>query len=311
MPGLLPDVDPDGLLEYSVVFTDRSLNHMSQRFQRVMRDISGILKHVYNAHVRGRRARRRHLRHGSGRAAVRHRQEVPRHPQRLVQLSLDADLRRRKDSRGIDRAEGAPRRDGQGRAVRAGADRRSRRRRSAQQQPDVVFAPHVETASGIILPDAYLRAVGDAVHAVGGLFVLDCVASGAMWVDMEACGVDVLITAPQKGWSSTPGFALVMLSAAGAHRHRRHDQHQLRRATCASGCRSWRPTKRAAMPITRRCRPIRSTATARHDEGNRALRLREGARRAAGTGQQGARAARAPRLRERRAPKASSRRPSW
>jgi aspartate aminotransferase-like enzyme len=79
-------------------------------------------------------------------------------------------------------------------------------------RPDAVFAPHVETASGILLPDSYLRAVGDAIHAVGGLFVLDCVASGALWVDMEACGVDVLITAPQKGWSSTPGFALVMLS---------------------------------------------------------------------------------------------------
>ena len=79
-------------------------------------------------------------------------------------------------------------------------------------RPDAVFAPHVETASGIILPDPYLRAIGDAVHATGGLFVLDCVASGALWVDMETCGVDVLITAPQKGWSSTPGFALVMLS---------------------------------------------------------------------------------------------------
>jgi len=79
-------------------------------------------------------------------------------------------------------------------------------------RPDAVFAPHVETASGILLPDSYLRAVGDAIHAAGGLFILDCVASGALWVDMEACGVDVLITAPQKGWSSTPGFALVMLS---------------------------------------------------------------------------------------------------
>jgi len=79
-------------------------------------------------------------------------------------------------------------------------------------KPDLVFAPHVETASGIVLPDGYLRAVGEAVRAAGGMFVLDCVASGALWVDMDACGVDVLITAPQKGWSSTPGAALVMLN---------------------------------------------------------------------------------------------------
>jgi len=81
-----------------------------------------------------------------------------------------------------------------------------------ETKPDLVFAPHVETASGMILPDDYLRAVADAVHAVDGLFVLDCIASGALWVDMRATGVDVLISAPQKGWSSTPCCALVMLS---------------------------------------------------------------------------------------------------
>ena len=80
-----------------------------------------------------------------------------------------------------------------------------------QKKPDVVFAPHVETASGMILPDDYLRAVGAAVHEHGGLFVLDCIASGAVWVDMLATGVDVLISAPQKGWSSSPCCAMVML----------------------------------------------------------------------------------------------------
>ncbi|MEO7252950.1 MAG: aminotransferase class V-fold PLP-dependent enzyme, partial [Casimicrobium sp.] len=82
----------------------------------------------------------------------------------------------------------------------------------AAERPDVVFAPHVETSSGMILPDDYLRAVSEAVHAVGGMFVLDCIASGAMWVDMEATGVDVLVSAPQKGWSSSPCCAMVMLS---------------------------------------------------------------------------------------------------
>jgi len=81
------------------------------------------------------------------------------------------------------------------------------------KKPDVVFAPHVETSAGMILPDDYLRAVADAVHAVGGLFVLDCIASGALWVNMEALGVDVLVTAPQKGWSGSPCCAMVMLSA--------------------------------------------------------------------------------------------------
>ena len=79
------------------------------------------------------------------------------------------------------------------------------------QRPDLVFAPHVETASGVMLPDDYLRAVGDAVREVGGLFVLDCVASGTVWVDMAVAGADVLITAPQKGWSGSPCCALVML----------------------------------------------------------------------------------------------------
>ncbi|CDS51739.1 Serine-pyruvate aminotransferase/archaeal aspartate aminotransferase [Polaromonas sp. CG9_12] len=97
----------------------------------------------------------------------------------------------------------------------------------ARDQPAVVFALHVETASGRILPDACLRAVADAVHAVGGLFVLDCIASGAMWVDMRATGVDVLISAPQKGWSSSPCCAMGHAQRTRPHGHRRHRQHQL------------------------------------------------------------------------------------
>jgi aspartate aminotransferase-like enzyme len=82
----------------------------------------------------------------------------------------------------------------------------------------VVFAPHVETSAGMILPDDYLRALSAAIHKVGGLLVLDCIASGAMWVNMEDTGVDVLISAPQKGWSGSPCCAMVMLSErARAH----------------------------------------------------------------------------------------------
>ena len=211
MPGLLPDVDPDGLLEYSVVFTDRSLNHMSQRFQRVMNDISGILKHVYNAHsavvvpgggTYGMEAVARQFATGRKCLVVRNGWfsyrwtqifEVGKIPSESIVLK----------ARRIGEGKHAPFAPAPIEEVVAAI---------GQNRPDVVFAPHVETASGILLPDAYLRAVGGAVHAAGGLFVLDCVASGALWVDMETCGVDVLITAPQKGWSSTPGFALVMLS---------------------------------------------------------------------------------------------------
>ena len=211
MPGLLSDVDPDGLLEYSVVFTDRSLNHMSQRFQRVMCDISGILKHVYNARsavvvpgggTYGMEAVARQFATGKKCLVVRNGWFSYRWTQIFDAGSIPAGttvLKARRTGEG-KQAPFAP----------APIDEVVASIRKIR--PYVVFAPHVETASGIILPDSYLRAVGDAVHAAGGLFVLDCVASGALWVDMEACGVDVLITAPQKGWSSTPGFALVMLS---------------------------------------------------------------------------------------------------
>jgi aspartate aminotransferase-like enzyme len=82
----------------------------------------------------------------------------------------------------------------------------------------VVFAPHVETASGMMLPDDYLRAVGAAAREVDALFVLDCIASGAIWVDMRTAGVDVLISAPQKGWSGPSCAGLVMLGERARER---------------------------------------------------------------------------------------------
>jgi len=212
MPGLVPHVDPEGLLEFSVVYTDRALNHMSQRFQGVMKDIAAILKRSYHAAQRGAGTGQRHVRHGGRGASVRYRQEGTRHPQRLVQLPLDPNLSTwaasppnppcsKPGARGLTSAHlGAlPNCRGGGHHPR--------------ETPDVVFAPHVETSAGMILPDDYLRAVADAVHAVGGLFVLDCIASGALWVNMEATGVDVLVSAPQKGWSGSPCCAMVMLSA--------------------------------------------------------------------------------------------------
>jgi aspartate aminotransferase-like enzyme len=210
MPALLPDVDPDGLLEYSVVYTDRALNHMSKRFQGVMRDLSATLKQVYRARSAvvvpgsgtfGMEAVARQFAHGKRCLVIRNGWFSYRWTQifetgRIPAESTVLKARRVGDGRQAPFAP-AP-------IAEVVATIRSAR-------PDLVFAPHVETASGIILPDDYLRAVGEAVREVGGLFVLDCVASGAVWVDMAAVGADVLVTAPQKGWSGTPCCALVML----------------------------------------------------------------------------------------------------
>ena len=211
MPGLLPNIDPEGLLEFSVVYTDRALNHMSSSFQGVMNDISRILKDVYKAHsvalvpgsgTYGMEAVARQFATGKPVLVIRNGWFSYRWTQIFDMGNIPASstvLKARQTGPGAQ-APWAP---------AAIADVQAA---IAHHKPAVVFAPHVETASGMILPDDYLRAVSDAVHAVGGLFVLDCIASGAMWVDMQATGVDVLISAPQKGWSSSPCCAMVMLS---------------------------------------------------------------------------------------------------
>jgi aspartate aminotransferase-like enzyme len=211
MPGLLPNVDPDGLLEFSVVYTDRSLNHMSKSFQHVMTDISSMLKEVYHAHsavlvpgsgTYGMEAVARQFAAGKHVMVIRNGWFSYRWTQIFDMGSIPASttvLKARQASKGAQEPW-APAPIAEVQAA------------IAKEKPALVFAPHVETSAGMILPDGYLRAVADAVHAVGGLFVLDCIASGAMWVDMQATGVDVLISAPQKGWSSSPCCAMVMLS---------------------------------------------------------------------------------------------------
>ena len=211
MPGLLPNVDPKGLLEFSVVYTDRALNHMSQSFQGVMRDISGLLKEVYHA-------RSAVLVPGSGtfgmEAVARQfagdkKVLVIRNGWFSYRWTQIFDMGKIPSESIVLKA----RRVGEGKkAPFAPAPIEEVVASIQAKRPDVVFAPHVETSSGMILPDAYMRAVADAVHAVGGLFVLDCIASGALWVDMVDCGIDLLISAPQKGWSSSPCCAMVMLS---------------------------------------------------------------------------------------------------
>ncbi|MGD8324607.1 MAG: aminotransferase class V-fold PLP-dependent enzyme [Gammaproteobacteria bacterium] len=207
----LEPVDPGGLLEFSVVFTDRSLNHMSQRFQSVMRELSQTLRNVYGARsavivpgggTYGMEAVARQFAANKRCLVIRNGWFSYRWTQIFEAGSIPAEesvLKARRAGTG-DRAPFAP----------APIEEVEAQIRSTR--PDVVFAPHVETAAGIVLPDDYVRRVGQAVHDVGGLFVLDCIASGALWIDMRALGVDVLISAPQKGWSGTPCCGIVMLS---------------------------------------------------------------------------------------------------
>ncbi len=211
MPGLLPNVDPEGLLEFSVVYTDRALNHMSRSFQGVMKDISSVLKEVYGARSAvlvpgsgtfGMEAVARQFAGGKHVLVIRNGWFSYRWTQIFDMGNIPASSTVLK-ARRVGQGPQAPWVPAPIAEVQAAI---------REQKPAVVFAPHVETASGMILPDAYMKAVADAVHEVGGLFVLDCIASGAMWVDMKATGVDILISAPQKGWSSSPCCAMVMLS---------------------------------------------------------------------------------------------------
>ena len=217
MPGLLPDIDPDGLLEFSVVFTDRSLNHMSQSFQGVMNEISTTLKEVYAANAAivvpgggtyGMEAVARQFATNKKCLVIRN----GFFSFRWSQIFEAGDI-----PSACTVLKAAPQgKDHQSPFAPASLDVVCDTIR--KEKPDLVFAPHVETASGILLPDDYIKAVTEAVHSVGGMFVLDCIASGAMWVDMRDSGVDVLISAPQKGWSASPCSALVMLNDTAKER---------------------------------------------------------------------------------------------
>ena len=211
MPALLPHIDPDGLLEFSVVYTDRALNHMSKRFQGVMQDISAILKDVYAAHsvalvpgsgTFGMEAVARQFAQGQKVMVIRNgwfsfrwtqifdMGAIPSQSIVLKARQQSSDTKSAWAPLAIEEVEA----------------------QIAAEKPAVVFAPHVETAAGLMLPDTYLSRLSAAVHKVGGLLVLDCIASGAMWVEMKSTGVDVLISAPQKGWSGSPCCAMVMFS---------------------------------------------------------------------------------------------------
>lgn len=219
VPALRPDIDPDGLLEFSVVFTDRSLNHMSAAFQQVMRDISACLRKVYSADAvavipgggtYAMEAVARQFAEGENVMVIRN----GFFSYRWSQIFESGNLPNTETVMMARRVGNSPKSPFAPAPVEAVLEK------IAAEQPAVVFAPHVETSAGIILPDDYIARVAEAVHAVGGLFVLDCIASGCIWVDMKALGVDVLISAPQKGWSASPSAGLVMLSERGLERAR-------------------------------------------------------------------------------------------
>ena len=212
MPGLCSTVDPDGLLEYSVVYTDRSLNHMSKSFQGAMKDISSLLRAVYNAQhavivpgsgTYGMEAVARQFANNNKCLIIRNGWFSYRWTQILDAGNIPSESIVLK-AKQIDEEATAP-------FAPAAIEQVVETIRS--EMPDVVFAPHVETSSGIILPDDYIQAAAQATHEYGGLFVLDCIAAGTIWVDMQATEVDVLISAPQKGWSGSPCCGLVMMNS--------------------------------------------------------------------------------------------------
>ena len=217
MPGLLPNVDPDGLLEYSVVYTDRSLNHMSDSFQKAMNDVSSSLKEVYNAETvvlvpgggtYAMEAVARQFATDQSCLVLRNGWFSFRWSQIFEMGNIPSEeivLKASRVSGDLQAPFAPPNIDEVVELI-------------YKRKPHMVFAPHVETSSGIILPDDYIRSIATAVHSVGGMFVLDCIASGAIWVDMKDCGVDVLISAPQKGWSASPAFGMVMLSSDAAEK---------------------------------------------------------------------------------------------
>ncbi|HCH56106.1 MAG TPA: aminotransferase, partial [Rhodospirillaceae bacterium] len=213
----LNDIDPDGLLEYSVVFSDRSLNHMSQSFQGVMNDVSMTLKRVYNAHsvvlvpgggTFGMEAVARQF--GTGKKCL-----VIRNGWFSFRWSQIFDAGRIPSEEIVLKARAIE--DGS-QAAFAPVPVEEVVAAIEAEKPEVVFAPHVETSAGMILPDDYMRKIAEAVHAAGGLFVLDCIASGTIWVNMADIGIDVLISAPQKGWSASPCSALVMMGEDARNR---------------------------------------------------------------------------------------------
>lgn len=200
------------LKEFSVVYTDRSLNHMSDEFVDIMKDISRVLKKTYNADSSvivpgsgtfGMEAVARQFANDKKVLIIRNGWFSYRWTQIFDMAKITDSIEVISGHQIVDCREGKY----------APPDSIEVADYIRTHKPEVVFAPHVETSAGMILPDDYLIQIGKACRDVGALFVLDCIASGAAWVDMKALNIDVVITAPQKGWSSAPCCALIAMSS--------------------------------------------------------------------------------------------------
>jgi len=210
----LPLEAAGGLLEYSVVYTDRAMNHMSKPFCKIMNDIDATLKEAYNATSTivmpgsgsyGMEAVARQWATGKKVLVLRNGYFSYRWTDIFEQTGIPSEtiVMRGQPTDNSSTPQFAPH------------DVDEVVKTIQREKPAVVFAPHVETSTGIILPDDYLVKVAAAVHAHGGLFVLDCIASGTIWVDMKATGVDAILSAPQKGWTGPACSSLIMLSERG------------------------------------------------------------------------------------------------
>jgi alanine-glyoxylate transaminase/serine-glyoxylate transaminase/serine-pyruvate transaminase len=230
---VIPKSDFGAFKEYSVIHTDRSLNLMSDPFQRVMRDLNELLKVTYNADkvvilpgsgTFGMEAVARQFAQNEHVMVIRNGWFSYRWTEIFEMGSSEPGVEAGGVGAGIPtshtvlKAQPVP---------VPGNDTGSNNTKTThfaphpiqdvvsrihQERPAVLFAPHVETSTGMMLPDEYIQKAAQAMHDIGGLFVLDCIASGTVWVDMKALGVDVLISAPQKGWTGPPCAALVMMS---------------------------------------------------------------------------------------------------
>ena len=176
----LDTVDPKGLVEYSVVFSDRSLNHMSAKFVDAMQDMLGILRDTYNAHsaaiVPGggsfaMESVARQFANDAKTLVLRNGFFSYRWTQ-IIETGKITDQHKVLNAKQVSTEAGAP--------TFEPMDIKDATAAIAEYEPDVVFAPHVETASGILISEDYIKQLAEATHKVGGVFVLDCVASGTL-----------------------------------------------------------------------------------------------------------------------------------
>jgi len=218
-------VQASELKEYSVIYTDRAKNLMAGSFSQAMTDISTELCSVYNAHkcvmipgsgtyameaVAGQFARHKHEADYSPCMVIRngyfsfrwsdiwsfvYPPACARSPELIV---LKAQPTNNEPDNKPQFAP--PALEDVVAEIKA-------------KKPCVVFAPHIETSAGIVLSDDYVRSLAAATHDAcpDAIFVLDCIASGNRWTDMQALGVDVLITAPQKGWTGPACVGIAMM----------------------------------------------------------------------------------------------------